>query len=580
MMLFFILTMLFVAHCVGVSDTMRRLSCGAFHSCLVTRANATRCWGVDKPLKPTLGFADVTQSGTGFPGSKTIRAAGDVDLGADLSGSPVLSAHTGDDVSCVLVSGGHVRCWGFAASPVLAAGRTDDELGADDAASFGARPVAPPALRNVTQPVRQLALGRQHACALLENATLFCWGDNSALQLGVDDRNAMLGVVPLWAGVGAIAMLSAGQSHSCVLSVRGDVYCWGSNLQKQLGVADAAPLSAGRAALVPLPPSAYAYLASGARHSCAVSSAGALHCWGSGELGRLGYGNDTPVAGIDDSSGARGLSSLPAVPFGAGKKVSAVACGSAHTCALFVDGGVRCFGLNSTGRLGFPTNGRVGSTPSTTPDKFRDVELPLPAIAVSAGDEHTCALLSDLRVYCWGFGPLLGYNNASVDVGSSLTVLPSIVGPVDIGDDAPTTTAPTTTSTATATTMLMTSAGMERSRGILTPAPEASEFPWWAILIIVLAVLCCCLLLLLLLLLLRRRRRASDEDAEQQRRATAKRGEGEPTAQTMAFTAGTVTKLDAVAQEAGADSSSSSSSAEPVRKPKSKKKKSSKKRHA
>jgi hypothetical protein len=378
-------------------------------------------------------------------------------------------------------------------------------------------------------------------------------------------------------------MLSAGQSHSCVLSAVGDVFCWGSNLQKQLGVADATPLSADRAALVPLPVSQYAYLASGARHSCAVSSAGALHCWGSGELGRLGYGNDTPVAGTVDSSGARALSSLPAVPFGAGKKVSAVACGSAHTCALLHDGGVRCFGLNSTGRLGFPTNGRVGSTPSTTPDKFSDVDLPLPAIAVSAGDEHTCALLSNLRVYCWGFGALLGYNNASIDVGSSPTVLPRIIGPVDIGDDEPTT-APTTTSAATSTTtatttaMLTTSAGMERSRGILTPAPGTSEFPWWAILIIVLAVLCCCpLLLLLLLLLLRRRRRARDEDAEQQRHAAAKRGEGEPTAQTVAFTAGTVTKLDAVAQEAGSDSSSSSSSAEPVRKPKSKK--SSKKRH-
>jgi alpha-tubulin suppressor-like RCC1 family protein len=242
-----------------------------------------------------------------------------------------------------------------------------------------------------------------------------------------------------------VSMLAAGQSHTCALSVAGDVFCWGSNDQFQLGLANNTS---------PVPARRHQRVARAAAHRCLLRhcqrcashlchfahNSKTLHCWGSGAAGRLGYGGTLPVAGAADTSSVKGLTSLPPVPLNG--TVAAVACGSQHTCVLFDAGTVQCFGANATGRLGYPTLSEVGALPTTTPDKFRTVDLPLPVIAVSAGDEHSCALVNNGSVYCWGAGNTgqLGYNNATLNVGSTLALLPRLVGPVDVGDDIMTTT--------------------------------------------------------------------------------------------------------------------------------------------
>jgi len=125
------------------------------------------------------------------------------------------------------------------------------------------------------------------------------------------------------------------------------------------------------------------------------------------------------------------------VNLGPGRTAKAITAGAGHTCALLDNGGVRCWGYNGNGRLGYGNTNNVGDTPTMTPDKTGPVDLGLgrTAKAISAGSGHTCALLDDGSVRCWGFARdgELGYGNLAIgaDIGDDET--PGSVGPVNLG---------------------------------------------------------------------------------------------------------------------------------------------------
>lgn len=117
-------------------------------------------------------------------------------------------------------------------------------------------------------------------------------------------------------------------------------------------------------------------------HTCALLSSGGLMCWGYNSNGQLGdnttISHSTPVA-------VRGLTNL----------ASAVAVGDRHSCALFKDGHISCWGANNTGQVG---DGTI--IDKTTPVAVKG--LAGPATMIGTGDNHTCALLEDSSVECWG----------------------------------------------------------------------------------------------------------------------------------------------------------------------------------
>ena len=145
-------------------------------------------------------------------------------------------------------------------------------------------------------------------------------------------------------------------------------------------------------------------LASGlGSHTCVLGS-GALRCWGTNTKGQLGGGS---VAAVGDEA-----SDLPPadVPF-AGVRVTGMAVGAEHTCALLGDDGddVRCWGSNGAGQLGLPGELLIGDEQGEPLGP--SVDLGGPARELSAGRAHTCARLSGGLVRCWGdntFGQL-GY---------------------------------------------------------------------------------------------------------------------------------------------------------------------------
>ena len=183
-------------------------------------------------------------------------------------------------------------------------------------------------------------------------------------------------------GVGFAATLAAGGDQTCAIdAMGGEVRCWGRGDYGEIG--DGHDLLVHRAAPTEVAtPEPLHGIASGGSHSCGLSAAGGVYCWGYNASGQLGDGTTlfrnvpTPVIGL--SSG-----------------VSALALGDAHTCALVQGGKVKCWGESDNGRLG------TGDTSDQT--QPRDVLQLTGATAIDAGIAHTCALVGGGQIKCWGY---------------------------------------------------------------------------------------------------------------------------------------------------------------------------------
>ena len=190
----------------------------------------------------------------------------------------------------------------------------------------------------------------------------------------------------------AQASITAGRNHTCALLSTGAVKCWGSNSNGQLG--DGTTTDRLTPTAVIGLSSDVTAITTGRNHTCALLATDAVECWGYNPDGRLGDGSTidrltpTPVTGLSSD-------------------VTAITGGTRHTCALLATGAVTCWGDNNVGQLGDnTTNDRHTPTPVTG--------LPSDVTAITAGTEHTCALLATGAVTCWG-------NNASGQLGDNTT---------------------------------------------------------------------------------------------------------------------------------------------------------------
>ncbi len=157
-------------------------------------------------------------------------------------------------------------------------------------------------------------------------------------------------------GMGRTAVaISSGYFHTCVILDNGDVSCWGSSGDGQLGnggTADRATptltssLGTGRTAMA---------LSSGGTHTCAILDNGSVSCWGQGGAGRLGNG------GTADKTTPTLTNSL-----GTGRTAVAISSGFRHTCATIDNGSISCWGRNHVGQLGNGGTSQYPHTPTLT----------------------------------------------------------------------------------------------------------------------------------------------------------------------------------------------------------------------
>ena len=299
----------------------------------------------------------------------------------------------GDSHTCALKNDGSVFCWGY---------NIDGQLG-DNTTSQKSSPIQVLGVGAVgtLSDVVQIAAGASHTCALKNDGSVFCWGLDDDGQLGDDSTDSKLTPVQVL-GVDATGVLSdiiqiaAGSSHTCALKNDGSVFCWGNNWAGELGdnttTKRYTPVQVlGVDAVGTL--TDVGQVASGGAFSCALKNDGSVFCWGYNGAGELGDGSYvdklTPVQVL----GVDGVGTLT--------DVSQITTGWDHACALKTDGSVNCWGYNPYGQLGDNT-----TTNKNVPVQVLDADgtgFLTGVNGIAAGMDYVCALKTDGSVFCWGY---------------------------------------------------------------------------------------------------------------------------------------------------------------------------------
>jgi len=249
-------------------------------------------------------------------------------------------------------------------------------------------------------PTGRIAAGDKHTCAIAVDDVIWCWGDNTYSQLGSSAFTNEFSWTPVKTtalpGSRIAKRIVAGANHTCVLATDGTVWCWGYNGYGSVGVIgsnqpDPVQVTLGGTATM---------IAAGGFTTCAVLSENSLQCWGRNNKGQLGNG----------TSGSTGVST-PVYTSSVPSTVAHIEIGATHSCAISVAGAAWCWGEF--------TNGRLGTTASS------DAETPTAtaflgglASEISAGGAHTCALLTNGTITCFG-------NNNTGQLGQAITTASS-----------------------------------------------------------------------------------------------------------------------------------------------------------
>ncbi|MES2933570.1 MAG: fibronectin type III domain-containing protein, partial [Pseudomonadota bacterium] len=263
---------------------------------------------------------------------------------------------------------GGMKCWGYNHDGQLGDNSTTNRMTQVDVAELGSG-------------VSAIAMGWYHSCALTTAGAVKCWGNNKYGQLGDNSTTNRLTPVDVTGQTSGVSAIAAGSRHSCALTATGGVKCWGTNEYGQLGdnsttnrltSVDVTGLTSGVSAI-----------SAGSSHSCALTTAGGVKCWGNNGSGQLG-----------DNSRTDSLTPVDVAGLTSG--VSAIATGYGHSCALTGSGGVKCWGYNSYGQLGDNS-----TTESMTPVGVTGLSSGV--IAIATGFYGSCGLTATGGVKCWGF---------------------------------------------------------------------------------------------------------------------------------------------------------------------------------
>ena len=205
--------------------------------------------------------------------------------------------------------------------------------------------------------------------------------------------------------------IAFGDAHTCALLAGGQVKCWGNNDKGQLGQNNLTNLPAPPTTAIDFGNNATAIsIAAGGQHTCAIvgsGSSGAVKCWGYGGYGGYGQLGSNATANIGDGvTGHSTVANSAPVDLGNNSTAIAITAGTFHTCALLTDGAVKCWGRGENGRLGNNATVNIGNGVtghSTVADSIVDFGGDN-ATAIAAGALHTCALFVGGAIKCWGSG--------------------------------------------------------------------------------------------------------------------------------------------------------------------------------
>ena len=458
---------------LGANHQIRSILAGYFTSCAILQDDTLKCWGWNS--QGQLGYATVVgNENVGDDAGEMGANLAAVDFG---SGSPVPEkVALGDEESCTFFVDGTIKCYGLHSS--LSSPPNSNAFLVDMGTNIF--------VENIDQI-------HYHGCVVLRQGTtsgagIKCFGVGNGGRLGYGSganrlvRNDVLGDTlpfvdlalppPTPSPTGAPtpeptanpstsptsqptfpptlppatvplpnanqAYTCAGRDHSCALSAAGQVKCWGSNQYGQLGLGDTLDRGDSASEMGQNLPvvdlgveEAVDQLSCGFEHTCVrLQSTRQIKCWGRNNDGQLGLGDNDNRG---DNPGEMGTS-LPSPNIGTGRNVLQVSTRGSFTCVLLDSGNVKCWGSNSGGQLGIGTTTSLLSPSSNSIDLGADNNV----VQISTGTLHVCAVVSNggsaRSLKCWGsaIGGRLGYgdqNGRGNEAGEMGTALPA----VDVG---------------------------------------------------------------------------------------------------------------------------------------------------
>jgi len=281
----------------------------------------------------------------------------------------------GYQYACAVKKGGSLWCWGNNSAGQLGNGTT----------TGSSVPVAVLGISNIAT----VSAGYGVTCTVIRDGSLWCWGDDSNYQLG--NKTTVISSAPIFMpGMTNVANVSVGDMQTCAVKQDESLWCMGRDSGSDEGPIDSVPAAVAGMSNV-------AAASAGTYHTCAVKQDGSLWCWGNNGNGELGIGTTTSA-------------SVPVAVPGM-SNVADVAIGVSSTCAVKQDGSLWCWGNNGNGELGIGT-----TTNASVPAAVAGMSN---VVAVSVGYQHTCAVKKDASLWCWG-------SNTYGELGNGTTMDSSI----------------------------------------------------------------------------------------------------------------------------------------------------------
>jgi alpha-tubulin suppressor-like RCC1 family protein len=376
---------------ITVHERWLAISAGATHTCAIAADSSAYCWGA----------GETGALGNGIPLASPVPQAV-LMIGA----TKFLLISAGDDNSCGVITQGVAYCWGLGSLGRLGTGSQTN--------AFVPAPVT------LGRVFDSLSAG-QTSCGVSHQSAAFCWGMNEQLQLGTPLPQSALDVcgavrcslkpLAVWLDSGdtlSFSSVAVGTFHTCGLSsdssTTGWALCWGSGIVAPLPEdtvfllgdslfkrQDPVPVAAPQGTVQRL---RFKSIGVGDKHTCGVTISGNVYCWGRNDRGQLGSASRTNRAKPIGAAGFGGFESVVA--------------GYGHTCGRTTDGAAYCWGANDYGQLGV--------------DSISHVDRLSPAgvlgghtfLSITAGNYHTCAIVTGGAAYCWG-------DNSAGQLGTTLT---------------------------------------------------------------------------------------------------------------------------------------------------------------
>jgi alpha-tubulin suppressor-like RCC1 family protein len=400
------------------SKSFTRIAAGHEHTCGLTPDGSVYCWGRDE--QGEIGDGAGSREECGLYQVPCVSSPVPTDLTAVSSGAVVWDLFAGGYNTCGILDTGETYCWGADAVGQLGDGWGAADVCGDDAEACTLTPV-PIDTENVAVSAVFLTLSPAggHTCGLASDQSIYCWGSRYLFRLGAGsdaqatydvctsaECHAPVPVVPTFYGERDFEQVATAWDATCGLTTDGEVFCWGSNSQHQLGlepyrdsayetVCFVSYTNSPGWCRVPIPlftTHTFSQITGGAQHFCGIDrTSDEVYCWGINTFGQLG-------------STTLGGASVPTLVDTSGLAVDSrfktVSAGWHHTCGITFDDVLLCWGQDYSGQLG--DGPEINTTHLPVPVDVSALPAETVFVQVVAGYEHTCGLTSDGDTYCWG----------------------------------------------------------------------------------------------------------------------------------------------------------------------------------